>query len=138
MQSKKIFIPPDLFLAFFTRTNPKHLKLVPYFSNFSQKHYFLNIILFFLLDAYIYFYQLSCGQVLAGPQTNTNHLKAYEFGSGGITGNISTTYSLFGNTGQIHSSSLNSTTFAAQPGLTYLLLANVPGAPTLSIPANNY
>src|SRR5258706_836660 len=94
-------------------------------------------ILFYLFLSFI-LYQLSLGQVFAGPQSTTYDLKAYEFGSGGITGNISTTYSLFGNTGQVDSSSLNSTTFAAQPGLTYLLLANVPGAPTLSIPANNY
>lgn len=74
----------------------------------------------------------------AGPQSTTYEIKAYEFGSGGINGATSTTYSLFGNTGQVDGSSLNSTTYTALPGLTYLLLANVPGAPTLSIPANNY
>ncbi len=97
----------------------------------KNKH-FLIYLLFFII------YLLSFIPASAGPQSTTYDLKAYEFGSGGITGNVSTTYSLFGNTGQVDSSSLNSTTFTAQAGLTYLLLANVPGTPTLAIPANNY
>ncbi len=74
----------------------------------------------------------------AGPQSTTYEIKSYEFGSGGISGDTSTTYSLFGNSGQVDGTSLNSTTYTNQPGLTYLLTTNVPGSPTVSNNSNLY
>lgn len=91
-------------------------------------------VLLFLVSCNLFFVPLA----LAGPQSTTYEIKSYDFGSGGISGDTSTTYSLFGNTGQVDGTSLNSTTYTNQPGLTYELAANVPGAPTLAIPANNY
>lgn len=72
----------------------------------------------------------------AGPQSTTYELKEWDFGSGGTTGNTSTTYSLFGNSGQFESGTPQSTTYQLNGGLTYLLQANVPTAPTVSNEAN--
>lgn len=76
--------------------------------------------------------------VFAGPQSTTYEIKSYDFGSGGTANTDSTTYSLFGNSGQVDGSTLNSTTYTAQPGLSYLLTANVPGAPTVSNGSSSY
>ncbi len=89
------------------------------------------ITVYLLFGLFIYLFTPPV-QMDAGPQSTTYEIKAYDFGSGGISGATSTTYSLFGNTGQLDGGSLNSTSYTNQPGLTYLLTANVPGAPTVS------
>lgn len=71
-------------------------------------------------------------------QSTTYQISSYDFGSGGKFGNTSTTYSLYGNTGQLDGLKLTSTTYNALPGLTYTLTANVPGAPTVSNNSNQY
>ncbi len=52
MQSKKIFIAPDAFVAFLDRTNPKHLQAGAYFRYFSQEQYFLYTNPLVLSDVY--------------------------------------------------------------------------------------
>lgn len=63
-------------------------------------------------------------RVYAGPQSTTYEIKEYDFGSGGISGDTSTTYSLFGNTGQVDGSSLTSTSYTNLPGLSYQITVN--------------
>ncbi len=74
----------------------------------------------------------------AGPQSTTYEIKSYDFGSGGTSADNSTTYSLFGNTGQVDGLNLNSTNYTNLPGLVFTIGTNVPGAPTLTTPGNNY
>lgn len=74
----------------------------------------------------------------AGPQSTTYEIKEYQFGSGGISGDTSTTYSLFGASGETSTNTLNSSTYSLDGGLTFMLKAQVPPAPTLSTPASNY
>lgn len=110
-------------------TNSKHIAV-------GKK---ISKVITFLILMMIVFCELSfVPQAFAGPQSTTYEIKSYDFGSGGIATDSSTTYSLFGNTGQVDGSSINSTNYTSLPGLTYLLLANVPGAPTLAVPASNY
>lgn len=75
---------------------------------------------------------------LAGPESTSYELKDYTFGSGGTTGSDSTTYSLFGVSGEIDPSSLTSTSFKLGGGISYTMKANVPAAPTFTNPATNY
>lgn len=74
----------------------------------------------------------------AGPQSTTYEIKSYDFGSGGIATDSSSSYSLFGNTGQTDGSSINSTNYSALPGLSYTIMSNTPGAPTVSNNSNIY
>lgn len=103
-------------------------------KNISSMYMSLSIYLLIGFFAYL----LIPSTILAGPQSSSYEIKSYDFGSGGVSGDTSTSYSLFGNTGQVDGSSITSTNYKTLPGLTYTLQANVPGAPTLSIPANNY
>lgn len=41
MQSKKIFLAPDVFLAFVDRASPRHLHAVAFFRYFAQEQLFL-------------------------------------------------------------------------------------------------
>lgn len=41
MTSKKVFIAPDIFLAFVDRAHPKHLHAVAFFRFFAQENYYL-------------------------------------------------------------------------------------------------
>lgn len=70
--------------------------------------------------------------------STTYSIKEYDFGSGGKLSNTSTTYSLYGNTGQLDGLQLTSTTYFGLPGLTYQLTSNVPTAPTITTPGMNY
>lgn len=88
----------------------------------------ISLILFFTI------YSIGTPLAFAGPQSTTYEIKEYDFGSGGTTGDTSTTYSLFGNTGQVDGSSLTSTTYKNLPGLSYLITVNTPAAPTFTNP----
>ncbi len=71
-------------------------------------------------------------------QSTTYEMPSYDFGSGGKNSNTSTTYSLFGNSGQVDGLALNSTSYTNQPGLSYLITTNVPTAPTVSNNTGQY
>lgn len=74
----------------------------------------------------------------AGPQSTTYEIKEYGFGSGGTQSNDSTTYSLFGGTGQTSANTLTSTTYGLGAGLTTLIPVNTPPAPTFTNPSSYY
>lgn len=76
--------------------------------------------------------------VFAGPQSTTYELKEYGFGSGGVTGSESTSYSLFGLLGETEYGQLSSTNYSANTGLTFTIISHVPAAPTFTNPSNNY
>lgn len=73
------------------------------------------------------------------PSSASYKLDGYSFGAGGTANNTtSSSYGLNGTIGEVEFGRPTSTNFKAGSGLTYLLSANVPGAPTLSTPGNNY
>lgn len=77
--------------------------------------------------------------VFASLPSSTNYqLQNYSFGSGGTTNSTSSNYGLNGIAGEVEFGSPGSTNYQIGSGLTYLMKANVPGAPTLSTPASNY
>ncbi len=77
--------------------------------------------------------------VSAAEPASTNYkLQNYSFGSGGTTNSTSTNYKLNGVAGEVEFGKPSSSNFKAGTGLTYMMKANVPPAPTLSTPANNY
>lgn len=75
---------------------------------------------------------------IAGPQSTTYELKEFGFGSGGTTGNDSSSYTLFGTSGEIDTGKLDSTTYTSGNGLIFTVISNVPPAPTFSNPNNYY
>ncbi len=78
-------------------------------------------------------------KVYAGPQSTTYELKEWGFGSGGVTGDTSSTYSLFGIAGEVQSGSVVSNTYGLGQGLVFALQANVPTQPGFTNPQNtNY
>jgi hypothetical protein len=93
-----------------------------------------KIILFCTIFLFLYQVPLT----FADLQSTTYDLKGYSFGSGGTTGNTSTTYSLFGISGQTDQGSLTSTTYQLGAGLTYIIQAYTPPVPTLATPGVNY
>ncbi|GIW62034.1 MAG: hypothetical protein KatS3mg089_0886 [Patescibacteria group bacterium] len=74
--------------------------------------------------------------VFAGPTSTNFKLESYTFGGGGSEA-TSTNYKIQGTIGEISGKS-NSTTFKMGAGLTFLLNAHTPPAPTLSNPGSNY
>ncbi|MGH7246079.1 MAG: hypothetical protein ACREGI_04040 [Candidatus Levyibacteriota bacterium] len=78
------------------------------------------------------------GVAFAGPQSTTYEIKSYDFGSGGSVADTSTSYSLFGNTGQVDGLTINSTTYSNEPGLSFTIGTNTPAAPTVSNNSNTY
>jgi hypothetical protein len=104
--------------------------------NFKKKQlikiFFIFII--FILQSLLF----NLHSVLANLPSSANYqIQSYSFGSGG-TNSASTNFGLNGVAGEVEFGQPSSSNFKIGSGLTYLLKANVPGAPTLSTPANNY
>ena len=96
-----------------------------------------NKILSLLLIAY--YLLLIASPVYAALPSSTNYkIQDYSFGSGGTANSTSANYGLNGIAGEVEFGSPGSANYKVGSGLTYLMKANVPGAPTLSTPANNY
>lgn len=73
------------------------------------------------------------------PSSSSYKLDGYSFGGGGTSNNTtSSSYGLNGTVGEVEFGRPGSSSYKAGSGLTYLLNANVPAAPTLSTPGNNY
>ncbi|SRR6266568_3842627 len=72
------------------------------------------------------------------PSSSNYQLQNYSFGAGGTTNSTSSNYGLNAVAGEVEFGQPGSSNFKVGSGLTYLMKANVPGAPTLSTPANNY
>lgn len=73
----------------------------------------------------------------AMPATNNYELNNYGFGSGGGTMGTDN-YSLEGIAGDLSAETLSSDNYGLHPGLLSSQLANLPGAPTFTNPANWY
>jgi len=76
--------------------------------------------------------------VIAGPASTNFELKEYGFGAGGVATSSSTNYMFQGILGEVETASLSSTSFMANPGLTYTLQPNTPPGPTLTNSSNWY
>jgi len=72
------------------------------------------------------------------PSSTDYQLQNYSFGAGSTTNSTSTNYGLNGIAGEVEFGKGSSTDYQLGSGLTYLMKANVPSAPTISTPANNY
>lgn len=73
------------------------------------------------------------------PASSNYKLDGYSFGGGGTSNNTtSSSYGLNATVGEVEFGRPGSSNFKAGGGLTYLLNANVPAAPTISTPGNNY
>jgi hypothetical protein len=78
-------------------------------------------------------------QIFASEPSSTNYqLRGYSFGAGGTNNNTSSSYGVNGVAGEVELGRPSSSNYQAGNGLTYLLITNLPGAPTLSLPGNNY
>ena len=71
------------------------------------------------------------------PSSTNYQLQSYSFGSG-ATNAASTNFGLNGVAGEVEFGQPGSSNYQIGSGLAYMMKANVPGAPTLSTPANNY
>lgn len=72
------------------------------------------------------------------PSSDNYQIQEYSFGSGGTGDSTSESYGLQGALGEVEFGMPSSSNYKAGSGLTYLLQANVPPAPTLSNPGTNY
>lgn len=76
---------------------------------------------------------------LASLPSSTNFkIQNYSFGAGGTINSSSTNFKLNGVAGEVEFGRPGSTNFKSGSGLSYMMKANVPAAPTLSTPGNNY
>lgn len=76
---------------------------------------------------------------LAALPSSTNYqIQNYSFGAGGTVNSTSANYGVNGVVGEVEFGRQESTNFKNGSGLTYLMKANVPGAPTFTNPSNNY
>ena len=78
-------------------------------------------------------------QVLAAfPSSDNYQIQEYTFGAGGTKESNSASYGLFGTAGQLEFGRPTSASFKAGSGLTYIMMANLPDAPTFTNPGQNY
>lgn len=93
---------------------------------------------------FCYFLLCICSFITAAPVSaampaSTNfQLQEYTFGAGGTKNSTSTNFGLHGVLGEIEFGRPSSTNFKVGGGLTYMMQADVPPAPTLTNPATNY
>src|SRR5258708_8160416 len=84
------------------------------------------------------YFLISASTVYANLPSSANYqLQNYSFGAGGTTNSTSSNYGLNGVAGEVEFGQPNSANYQIGSGLSYMMKANVPGAPTLSTPANN-
>ena len=93
-----------------------------------------KVIFFFSLFSFLFSLP-----VFAELPSSTNYkIQSYGFGSGGTASSSSQTFNLFGIAGELESASSSSQNYNIGSGLTFLLKANIPAAPTFTNPSNNY
>jgi hypothetical protein len=90
-----------------------------------------------LIITYLFF-PLSFPVFASLPTSSNFKLQEYGFGSGGTSNSTSTSFKLNGIAGEVEFGRPSSTNFKAGSGLTYMMQANVPPAPTLTNPSNYY
>lgn len=77
--------------------------------------------------------------VLASNPASSNFgIEEYSFGSGGTIGSNSSSFSLYGISGEVEQGTNASGNFQLEGGLTNLIEANLPSAPTLTNPSSTY
>lgn len=72
------------------------------------------------------------------PSSTNYQIQNYSFGAGGTVNSTSANYGLNGIAGEVEFGRPSSANFKAGSGLTYMMKANVPGAPTFTNPSSNY
>lgn len=106
-------------------------------SIFTMKNINLKFIL--LLVFICAFLIPSTQSVYASLPSSANYkLQSFTFGAGGTSSASSSNFNLNGVVGEVEYGSPTSSSYKDESGLTYMQKANVPAAPTLSTPANNY
>jgi len=94
------------------------------------KHAFILSLLFCLLNNSIAF--------AAYPSSSNYKIQEYSFGSGGTKNSTSSSFGLSGIAGEVEFGKQVSSNFKIGSGLTYIMKAAVPSAPTFTNPSNNY
>lgn len=102
-------------------------------STFSKL--FLSFIIVFLSANYQLLSPLIAYANL--PSSANYQIQSYSFGSGS-TNSASTNFGLNGVAGEVEFGQPGSSSYQIGSGLSYMMKANVPGAPTLSTPNTNY
>lgn len=74
----------------------------------------------------------------APPASDHYELQNYAFGSGGVSGGSSGSYSIFGIAGEQMGDQAQSSAYKTQPGLVYVNQASLPPAPVFSNPGSTY
>ena len=114
-----------------TRNKQKKIKKNGVIVEGKYKIFGILLVTFYLL--------LIASPVYADLPSSTNYkLQNYSFGAGGTTNSTSSNYGLNGIAGEVEFGQPGSSNYQIGSGLTYMMKANVPGAPTLSTPDNNY
>lgn len=94
---------------------------------------------YLLIGLLVYWFVFVPNTQAALPSSSNFKLDGYSFGAGGTSNNTSSSnYGVYGTMGEVEFGRPVSSNFKAGSGLTYLLNANVPSAPTLATPGNNY
>lgn len=95
---------------------------------------FIPVLIIFFL-----FLLLLHGKIFASEPSSADYaIQEYSFGGGGTASSSSQNYRLNGEVGQVTFGRPSSTDYAIGAGLSYLMKSNVPPAPTLSAPGDNY
>jgi hypothetical protein len=98
----------------------------------------LTRLLSLFLMSLLLFSILTQSAIADDPSSTNYKMTDYSFGSGGTADSDSTNYSIFGSAGQVEGGLGTSTNYKVGEGLTYMMQANVPPAPTFTNPSTNY
>jgi len=98
----------------------------------------MNRFLIFILASLFLLLHSAPMAFAANPSSATYQLRDYGFGAGGTATSSSETYRMSGIAGQLETGQPFSDTYKVGSGLVFMLMANVPPAPTFTNPATNY
>ena len=101
----------------------------------NNKKIYKSLVIFSLASCFLF---LASETYATVPSSTHYQIQSYTFGAGSTASSSSTHYGLNGVVGEVEFGNPFSTNYKVGSGLTYMQKANVPAAPTLSTPANNY
>lgn len=96
-----------------------------------------RFLIFILASLFLLLYSVPV-VLAANPSSDTYQLRNYGFGAGGTASSSSDIYRMTGVAGQMEAGQPFSDTYKVGGGLVFMLMANVPPAPTFTNPAANY
>jgi hypothetical protein len=85
-----------------------------------------------------HFSPLTSNVLAAYPASSNYQIQEYSFGAGGTKNSTSSNYGLSGVAGAVEFGRPSSANYQMGSGLTFMMQANVPGAPSFTNPSDNY